>query len=176
MKTLLKFCSAILVLTAISCSLEPATTQQPEDSFASKSISGDIFDENDRFATETTNASGFGKVSETQNGGTIEVQLIQAKGLIPNHEYQLQAVVFFGSETEVYTSKPIFSNSSGHWKITNFKLRDDFDTGTYEVHSFVTHCHTTVAGAPGVGEFLTSIFNRDPLLSCEPAINVTVIK
>ena len=175
----LTFLLTLSVLFFVGCNIEEVQTidevqtldSSNENLTQSRSSSGELFDMNDRFATEKTGANGFGKVFVTQSGGTIEVKLIQAKGLLPNHEYELQVTVDFEN---FYTSACFASNPSGHWKITNFELPANFDPGDYRVDLFVTHCEPTVPGDGDTGEFLTAFFDRDPLLSCEPFVIVTV--
>ena len=104
-------------------SVEPSNTKQGEN-ISSRTSSAKLFDMNDRFAIEKTGANGFGKVSFTQTGGTIAVKLIQATGLLPNHDYELKVAVgpLPNGFAAIYTSACISSNPSGHWKITNFEV------------------------------------------------------
>lgn len=168
------FMLTLSALFLVGCSIEEVQIMDSsnENLTQSRSSSGELFDMNDRFATEKTGANGFGKVFVTQSGGTIEVKLIQAKGLLPNHEYELQ--VTFDDFANFYTSACFASNPSGHWKITNFELPANFDPGDYRLDLFVTHCEPTVSGLGDTGEFLTAFFDRDPLLSCMPFVMVTV--
>ena len=178
-----------VALVLIGCEQEPLITPSPDNSISTKASgelsdakhdnnissrtsSAKLFDMNDRFASETTGANGFGKVSFTQTGGTVEVQLVQVTGLMPNHEYELIVTVDL---VTVHTSDCFVSNSSGHWKITNFELPAVFDPGVYRLDLFVTHCHVTVAGSGETGVFLTGLIGRDPLQACQPAVNLTVL-
>lgn len=179
-----------VALVLIGCEQEPQITPSSDNSISTKASgelsdakhdnnissrtsSAKLFDMNDRFAFEKTGANGFGKVSFTQTGGTIEVKLIQVTGLLPNHEYELIVTVDL---VDVYISEGFVSNSSGHWKITNFELPAVFATGVvYRVDLFVTHCHSTDTGVGVSGPFLTGLFMRDPLLSCMPFVNVEVV-
>ncbi len=131
---------------------------------------GPVFDMNDRFATETTGANGFGRVVIIQKNGRIEVDRVQAGGLFPDHAYELNATVDL---TSVFTSASVMTNPSGQFKIKHFDL-GAFAPGVYRIDLFITHTHPTVPGSGATGVFLTGLLGRDPLLACQPAPSVTV--
>jgi hypothetical protein len=136
----------------------------------------DVFDMNDRFATET-GASGFGKIRVTQEGPVLD--RLHVKKLLPNHLYEVHVTIQladpgdFSGDVDIVTSGPITSNADGHLKIKNLDLGSP-DSGTYRIDVFVTHPHPTVEGSGPTGEFLTTLLDRDPLLACQPAPVVTV--
>lgn len=126
----------------------------------------DIFDMNDRFATEK-GASGLGKIRHTQEG-SIVLDRLQAKNLAPKHDFEV--VVTVGRNrvpafvpVHIETSDPITSSANGNLEINNFFV-GDFDPGVYRVDIFVVHTH------PADDPPLT----RDLLLACQPAPFVTV--
>ncbi len=138
----------------------------------------DFFDMNDRFASDTTGANGFARVRHTQEG-SIEIAMVQVENLLPKHSYELQVTIQladpgdFTGDVDIVTSGPITTNPDGHLLIKRVDL-GNFDEANYRLDLFVTHTHPTVPGSPGVGEFLTTLLDRDPLLACEPAPVVTV--
>lgn len=135
---------------------------------------------NDRFATETfvPSAGGFVKMVMTQDG-SIELALLQARNLEPNHEYEVKVTVqpedcgFDPACITVVTSLTQTTDSGGHIKLMNLDL-GSVPPGTYRVDIFVTHTHPTVPGSGDTGVFLSGLLDRDPLLACQPAPVVTV--
>ena len=127
------------------------------------------FDMNDRFATEK-GASGSGEVEV--DDGSVEIK-VEAEGLEPNHKYELHVTIDFDPDSVIFG--PVTSDDDGE-----IEFEEDLDLvalvgpGTYRLDFFVTHIHDTVAGTVGVGEFITGLLDRDPLLSCEPAAMVTI--
>ncbi len=138
----------------------------------------ETFDMDDLFATETTGASGFGKVRATQEG-CIEVSGVNAKNLRPDHAYEVTVTIQlavpgdFTGDVDIVTSAAITSDADGDLEINDFDL-GCLDPGTYRLDVFVTHIHATVAGSGPTGEFLTTLLDRDPLLACQPAPMVVV--
>jgi hypothetical protein len=138
-----------------------------------------VFDMNDRFATERyAHSVGLGKVRATQEG-SIEIELVRAINLLPNHSYELQVTIQladpgdFTGTVDIVISDSITTDKNGHLEIKDFNL-GSFGQGDYRLDLFVTHTVSTVSGSAGVGEFLTGLLDRDPLLACEPAPVVTV--
>ena len=130
------------------------------------------FDMNDRFAAGTpTGASGSGEVEV--DDGSVEIE-VGAEGLLPNHAYELKVTIGPAggfAPTSVVTFGPVTSDDDGE---IEFEEDLGLAPGTYRVDLFVTHIHPTVAGSGPTGAALTALFNRDPLLSCQPAPTVTV--
>lgn len=163
------FAAALLVGMAVT--LFGAGTAQANDK---KFV---VFDMNDRFATET-GASGFGKIRVTQGG--LVLDRLHVKKLLSDHPYEVQVTIQladpgdFSGDVDIVTSGSITSNADGHLKIKNLDLGSP-DSGEYRIDVFVTHPHSTVAGSGPVGEFLTTLLDRDPLLACEPFPVVTVV-
>ena len=133
------------------------------------------FDMNDRFATET-GASGSGKVNV--HDGSVKIK-VKAKDLLPNHQYELKVSIGPGGDPTlggfnptggVVTFGPVTSGKHGKIKFkVDLDLLGLLGPGLYRLDLFVTHTDPTVPGSGGVGEFLTTLLDRDPLLACEPA-------
>jgi len=128
-----------------------------------------FFKMDDRFATEQTGASGFGKIRAAQED-CIEVTGINAKGLTPNQEYEFKVTIsddpedFPNNIVRVVTSSPIDSDEDGDIEISNLAL-GCFSPGNYRVDLFVTHTfEPTELNGP-----IAVALERDPLLACIPA-------
>ena len=133
------------------------------------------FDMNDRFATED-GASGSGEIEV--DGDIVEIE-VEAEGLLPNHQYEMKVTIGPAFEpfapTNVVTCGPVTSEDDGEVEIEcDLDLVQLLEPGAYRVDLFVTHIHPTVEGEGEVGVLLTALFNRDPLLSCQPAPVVVV--
>ena len=113
----------------------------------------------DDFAVET-GASGSGKANLQE--GSVRVS-VDAKGLLPNHDYELNITIDFASFV-TFTA-----TSDRHGKI---KFKDDLvglAPGTYRLDFFVTHDHSTGTGV----QF--GLFDRDLLLRCAPFTVVNIV-
>ena len=123
----------------------------------------------DDFATETTGATGSGKA---RVGSSVEVE-VEAKGLIPGHEYELNVTI--GPQPDGFTSfvtfGPLIADEDGE---VEFEEVIALDPGMYRLDFFVTHTEATVVGSGPVGKFITAFIDRDPLLRCFPAVMLTV--
>ncbi len=133
----------------------------------------------DDFATEITGASGSGESKVHKDSVRIKVK---AEGLLPRHQYEMKVTI--GDEgVPPVMGDPIFvtcgperSNRRGK---AQFRCELDLvditgAPGTYRLDFFVTHNHATGLGAPGNGEILSGVLDRDPLLRCAPASTHTV--
>jgi hypothetical protein len=137
-------------------------------------------DMNDRGATETFAPFAHGHVkTELRQTGLVEIFRVNAAGLDPRHDYevlvtvQLESCGFDPSCLDVVSSGPVTASDEGNLLVKDLGL-GNLAPGTYRFDIFVTHNHITVPGAAGVGEFITSLINRDPLLACQPAPIVVV--
>ena len=125
------------------------------------------FDMNDRFATQTFPGGGGSGEVEVEDG-SVEFE-IEAENFPPNHAFELKVTIDL---TSVVTFGPILSDEDGDLEIED--ALTGLAPGTYRLDFFVTHTHSTVEGSGEFGPFLTGLFDRDPLLSCQPAVNVTI--
>ena len=123
----------------------------------------------DDFATEKTGATGSGKA---RAGGSVEVE-VEAKGLIPGEEYELNVTI--GPQplgfTSFVTFGPVTADEDGE---VEFEEVIALDPGMYRLDFFVTHTGPTVVGSGDDGVFITAFIDRDPLLRCAPAVFLTV--
>ena len=143
-------------------------------------------DMNDRFATEKTGANGFVRVNLTQGGG-IEIDRVSADGLLPNQAYLLAVTICPIDLTDCFplgdaTLPPDFlhtikgeTDNDGRFHIDDFYL-GDLPDGNYRVDIFVTHDPASGEGSEGAGVFLTGLLGGEPLLACQPAFRITVIR
>ena len=180
---------AALALTAfLACS--PVLEPEVSVDVSSPAFSGghdddegeEEFDMNARFATEMTGASGSGDVE--WEDGSVEIE-VEVEGLLPNTPYELKVTIGTGGDATLagfntdfgfVTFGPVTSDDDGEVEFEeDLDLLGLFGPGLYRLDLFVTHIGPTVDGAPGVGAFLTTIFNRDPLLACQPAPSFIVI-
>ncbi len=150
------FAAALLVGMAVTL-FGVGTAQANDKKF-------DVFDMNDRLATET-GASGFGKIRLTQED-SIVLDRLHVKNLQPRHDFEVVVTVGAPGDltftpVNIITSGPITTNADGHLKIQNLDA-GSFAPGDYRVDIFVVHPHG--------GEPLT----RDLLLACHPFPVVTV--
>ena len=121
----------------------------------------------DDFATETTGATGSGKA---RVGSSVEVE-VEAKGLIPGHEYELNVTI--GPQPDGFTSfvtfGPLIADEDGEVEFEeDLDLLSLLGPGTYRLDFFVTHTHPTIPDP------LFGLLDRDLLLRCAPFITVTV--
>ncbi len=115
----------------------------------------------DDFAVET-GASGSGKTKVRHSSVRVNVN---AKGLLPNTDYELNITIDFGS----FVTFKATSNKEG-----KIKFREDLDLvglapGTYRLDFFVTHDHSTGTGVA------FGLFDRDLLLRCAPFTEVNIL-
>ncbi len=129
----------------------------------------DVRDMNDRFATEKTGANGLAKVRATQEG-SIEVERVIARSLIPDHLYKVKVTVDL---TTVFDTASIMSDKHGRLVVNDFDL-GAFAPGVYRLDIFVTHPHPAGTGTAGDGEFIAGLLGSEALLACQPAFTVTV--
>ena len=171
MHKLLTFGLASLFLVVTGCQDTPTTV--PLDLDPAFDVVGaghgslSSFDMSDDLATETTGASGSGKTRVQHSSVLVSVK---AKGLLPNPDYELNVTIDF----DVALTVTFTATSDKKGKI---KFRGDLelDPGTHRLDFFVTHDHPTVPGSGEVGEFVTSVIDRDPLLRCIPFTEVTIL-
>ncbi len=169
----MKHISVLSVLVALS--LFAALALLPVSVQASPSTKVDW---NDRFAGETTGATGFIIFKDTQQGTTVGIQVLKAKSLQPNHEYEVWVTVspWPGPPATNTISEQSFgsfwSNAHGNLQVSGIQVSMP-TTGTWRVDVFLTHTGPTVPGVGAVGPDLTLLLNRDPLLSCQPALIIT---
>ncbi len=137
-------------------------------------------DMNDRLATELSVPSVNGHVTtQLRQTGFVKVFRVNASRLIPRHDYEVLVMVqllscdFDPSCIDVVSSGTVTAGGGGNIQVKNIGL-GNLDPGTYRLDMFVTHNHPTVPGAAGVGQFVTTILDRDPLLACQPAPIVVV--
>jgi hypothetical protein len=137
-------------------------------------------DMNDRGATETFDPPARGFVStQLLQSGSVQVFKVVARNLTPGHDYevlvtvQLESCGFEASCIDVVSGGTVTASDEGNINVRNIGL-GNLAAGTYRLDIFVAHNHPTVPGAEGVGEFITSLINRDPLLACQPAPIVVV--
>ena len=123
----------------------------------------------DDFATETTGATGSGKA---RVGSSVEVE-VEAKGLIPGHEYELNVTI--GPQPDGFTSFVTFTATSDRHGKIKFQGDIELDPGMHRLDLFVTHNHPTVVGSGPDGAFITAFIDRYPLLRCAPAVFLTVV-
>ncbi len=112
----------------------------------------------DDFAVET-GASGSGKTKVRHSSVRVNVN---AKGLLPNTDYELNITIDFAS----FVTFTATSNKNG-----KIKFREDLEglaPGTHRLDFFVTHDHSTGTGVA------FGLFDRDLLLRCFPAVNLTI--
>ena len=166
MRKLLTLGLASLFLVVTGCQDTNTTELLTGPSFAHMAGSHDFeFAMLDDLATETTGASGSGQADI--EGGSVEVE-VKAEGLIPGHDYELNVTIDFAS---VATFGPATAQEDGE---VEFEGVIALAPGAHRLDFFVTHDHTTVAGSGPVGEFVTSVIDRDPLLRCFPAVFLTI--
>lgn len=169
----MKHISVLSVLVAVS--LLATLTLLPVSVQASPSTKVDW---NDRFAGETTGATGFIIFKGTQQGTTVGIQVLKAKSLLPNHEYEIWVTVSpwpGPPATDVITAQafgPFGSNAHGNLQVSGIEASVP-GTGTWRLDVFITHTHPTVPGVGAFGPAITAVLNRDPLLSCQPALIIT---
>jgi hypothetical protein len=137
-------------------------------------------DMNDRGASERFDppARGFVQTQLLQSG-SVHIFKVVARNLEPGHDYEVLVTVqlascgFEANCIDVVSGGTVTASDEGNINVRNIGL-GNLDPGTYRLDIFVTHNHLTVPGAPGVGEFITSLISRDPLLACQPAPIVVV--
>ena len=166
MHKLLPLGLAGLFLVVTGCQDTNTTGPLAGPSFAHAAATHDFeFDMNDRFATET-GASGSGQADV--EGGSVEIE-VKAEGLIPGHEYELKVTIDFAS---VATFGPVTAQEDGE---VEFEGVIALAPGPHRLDFFVTHTHSTVTGDGPIGEFVTSVIDRDPLLRCFPAVFLNIV-
>lgn len=128
-------------------------------------------DWNDRFAAET-GGTGFIIFKSAQQGSMVEIQVLKAKDLSPNHEYEIWVTVDFDpSLTTTFGS--FVTNAHGNLKAGRLQV-DVPGPGTYRLDVFLTHDHSTTCPSNPTGAFVCGFLpTRDPLLACEPALIIT---
>jgi len=161
---------AIISLLILGCgkATNPVEVPLSKDSEVSSLAKGSPFIMDDRFATETTGASGSG--TSDVAGGSVETE-VKAEGLIPGHPYELKVIINFANVVTFGGA----SNNEGEIEIeVDLDLVGIAGPGNHRLDFFFTHNHPTVAGSGATGAFLTGLLARDPLLACLPAQFVTV--
>ncbi len=166
MRKLLTLGLAGLFLVVTGCQDTNTTGPLAGPSFAHAAANHDFaFAMLDDFAVEKTGAGGSGQADV--ESGSVEVE-VKAEGLIPGHDYELNVTINFAS---VATFGPVAANEDGE---VEFEGVIALAPGAHRLDFFVTHDHPTVAGSGPVGEFVTSVIDRDPLLRCMPAVLLTI--
>ena len=161
----------LAVLTTLLLSITVAPT-----ALAVKGDQEQVFDMNDRFATEN-GASGSGEAKV--DGDTLKAE-VEAAGLIPGHQYEMKITIGPGGllpfQAPLFVSCGLVtSEPDGEAEFEcDINLVQLFGAGLYRLDLFVTHNHPTVSGTPGTGTLISDALDRDPLLACQPAVFVDV--
>ncbi len=168
----MKHISVLSVLVAVS--LLATLTLLPVSVQARRSTTVDW---NDRFAGETTGATGFIIFKDTQQGTTVGIQVLKAKGLQPNHDYEIWVTVSapatpLDPSLSEQQSGTFTTNAAGNLVVTRLQVVVP-GSGTWRRDVFLTHIHATITGVGAFGPAITALLDRDPLLSCEPAVVIT---